>query len=295
MKNIGIDIGGTSIKGAVIENGTVTARAKRSTDISHGLDSIRECLFSVINDLLPLVGADAGIGIGSAGDIDPYEGKVLYATGNLPGFTGFEIKKDVEIRFGRRVFVVNDAAAAFIGESYFGAAKNCKSAVMLTLGTGLGGAASINGKLLTGANFHAARIGHIPLHIGGRECNCGKTGCAEQYVSATGLMRTANELNCQCFNCNGVFKKAADGDKKCREAVRIFLSDLCAVIDTVKCVFDPECIILGGGLIELRQYWLEDFIESLPGSSKDLIRPAVLGNDAGAIGAAYLLENSEIL
>lgn len=92
---------------------------------------------------------------------------------------------------------------------------------MLTLGTGLGSAASINGKLLTGANFHAARIGHIPLHIGGRECNCGKVGCAEQYVSATGLMRTANELDCRCFNCNGVFKKAADGDKKCREAVEI--------------------------------------------------------------------------
>ena len=177
MKNIGIDIGGTSIKGAVIENGTVTARAKRSTDISRGLDSIRDCLFAVIKDLLPLAGAGAGIGIGSAGDIDPYEGKVLYATGNLPGFTGFEIKKDVENKFNRRVFVVNDAAAAFIGETYFGAAENCKNAVMLTLGTGLGSAASINGKLLTGANFHAARIGHIPLHIGGRECNCGKVGC----------------------------------------------------------------------------------------------------------------------
>ena len=226
MKNIGIDIGGTSIKGAVIENGTGTARAKRSTDISRGLDSIRDCLFAVIKDLLPLAGTDAGIGIGSAGDIDPYEGKVLYATGNLPGFTGFEIKKDVENKFNRRDF---------------GAAENCKNAVMLTLGTGLGGAASINGKLLTGANFHAARIGHIPLHIGGRECNCGKVGCAEQYVSATGL------------------------------------------------------IVIGGGLIELRQYWFEDFLNALPDSDAHLIRPAVLGNDAGAIGAAYLLENSEIL
>lgn len=166
---------------------------------------------------------------------------------------------------------------------------------MLTLGTGLGGAASINGKLLTGANFHAARIGHIPLHIGGRECNCGKVGCAEQYVSATGLMRTANELDCRCFNCNGVFKKAADGDKKCREAIGIFISDLCAVADTVKSVFDPECIVIGGGLIELRQYWFEDFLNALPDSDAHLIRPAVLGNDAGAIGAAYLLESSEIL
>ena len=135
MKHMGIDIGGTSIKGAVIENGAVTARAKRSTDTSCGLDSIKDCIFEVIKSLLPLIGTDAGIGIGSAGDIDPYEGKVLYATDNLPGFTGFEIKKDVESAFNRRSFVVNDAVAAFIGESYFGAAKGCKNAVMLTLGT----------------------------------------------------------------------------------------------------------------------------------------------------------------
>ena len=166
---------------------------------------------------------------------------------------------------------------------------------MLTLGTGLGGAASINGKLLTGSNFHAARIGHIPLHIGGRECTCGKIGCAEQYVSATGLMRTANGLDCQCFNCNEVFKKAAYGDENCREAVKLFISDFCTVADTVKCIFDPDCIVIGGGLIELKQYWLEDFLNALPESDAKLIRPAVLGNDAGAIGAAYLLENSEIL
>ena len=295
MKHIGIDIGGTSIKGAVIENGAVTARAKRSTDTSRGRDSIKDCIFEVIKSLLPLIGTDAGIGIGSAGDIDPYEGKVLYATDNLPGFTGFEIKKDVESAFNRRSFVVNEAVAAFIGESFFGAAKDCKNAVMLTLGTGLGGAASINGKLLTGSNFHAARIGHIPLHIGGRECTCGKIGCAEQYVSATGLMRTANELDCQCFNCNEVFKKAADGDENCREAVKLFISDFCTVADTVKCIFDPDCIVIGGGLIELKQYWLEDFLNALPESDAKLIRPAVLGNDAGAIGAAYLLENSEIL
>lgn len=97
MKHIGIDIGGTSIKGAVIENGAVTARAKRSTDTSRGRDSIKDCIFEVIKSLLPLIGTDAGIGIGSAGDIDPYEGKVLYATDNLPGFTGFEIKKMLKV------------------------------------------------------------------------------------------------------------------------------------------------------------------------------------------------------
>lgn len=94
---------------------------------------------------------------------------------------------------------------------------------MLTLGTGLGSAASINGKLLTGANFHAARIGHIPLHIGGRECNCGKVGCAEQYVSAAGLMRTASELDCRCFNCNGVFKKPQTATKMPRGSRNFYI------------------------------------------------------------------------
>lgn len=295
MKHIGIDIGGTSIKGAVIKNGTVTSRVKKATDTSRGLDGVKDCLFAAISDLLRIVGPDAGIGIGSAGDIDPYAGKVLYATGNLPGFTGFEIKKAVEEKFGRRVYVVNDAAAAFIGESYYGAAKDCKNAVMLTLGTGLGCAVSVNGKLLNGNSFHAARVGHIPLHAGGRECNCGKTGCAEQYVSATGLIRTARELGVKCQNCNEIFKLAENGDEKSRQAVSLFINDLCAVVDTVKCIFDPECIVLGGGLIEIRQYWLKDFLAALPNSDVHLIRPAVLGNDAGAIGAAYLLENEEIL
>ena len=227
MKNIGIDIGGTSIKGAVIENGTVTARAKRSTDISRGLDSIRDCLFAVIKDLMPLAGTNAGIGIGSAGDIDPYEGKVLYATGNLPGFTGFEIKKDVENKFNRRVFVVNDAAAAFIGEAYFGAAENCKNAVMLTLGTGLGSAASINGKLLTGANFHATRIGHIPLHIGGRECNCGKIGCAEQYVWQPGLCERQTSLTAAASTATEFSKKPQTATKNAARQSK-FLYPTCA-------------------------------------------------------------------
>ena len=108
-------------------------------------------------------------------------------------------------------------------------------------------------------------------------------------------MRTASELDCQCFNCNEIFKKAADGDENCRESVKLFISDFCTVADTVKCIFDPDCIVIGGGLIELKQYWLEDFLNALPESDAKLIRPAVLGNDAGAIGAAYLLENSEIL
>lgn len=295
MKNIGIDIGGTSIKGAVAENGKIIARAKRYTDTSRGPDGVKSCLFSVIGELLPRVGADSGIGIGSAGDIDPYSGKVVYATGNLPGFTGFEIKKTVEMHFNRPVTVVNDAAAAFIGEKYFGAAKGLNNAVMLTLGTGLGGAAEVNGKLLLGRNYHATRIGHIPLHIGGRKCSCGKIGCAEQYVSATGLLRTASELGCKCSNCNELLKRAASGDESCSHAVKIFILDLCAVIDTVKCIFDPECIVLGGGIIELGSYWFNDLLQALPENDAALVRPAVLGNDAGSIGAAYLLENEEIL
>lgn len=109
-------------------------------------------------------------------------------------------------------------------------------------------------------------------------------GLCERQASLTAAASTATE-----------FSKSRRRRQKCREAIGIFISDLCAVVDTVKCVFDPECIVIGGGLIELRQYWLEDFLNALPDSDAHLIRPAVLGNDAGAIGAAYLLENSEIL
>lgn len=136
---------------------------------------------------------------------------------------GIRDKKDVENKFNRRVFVVNDAAAAFIGEAYFGAAENCKNAVMLTLGTGLGSAASINGKLLTGANFHAARIGHIPLHIGGRECNCGKVGCAEQYVSAAGLCERQASLTAAASTATEFSKKPQTATKMPRGSRNFYI------------------------------------------------------------------------
>lgn len=295
MKHIGIDIGGTSIKGIVVDANSITAQTKVPTNISGGLESITKSIFQTIENLLPFADEKSGIGIGSAGDIDPFLGKVIYATDNLPGFTGFEIKKVVEEKFGRRVCVVNDAVAAFIGELAFGAAAGCKHAVMLTLGTGLGGGISVNGKILLGSNCQGARIGHFPLHPDGRPCTCGLSGCAEQYVSATGLIKTAHECGCKSSDCGEIFKLSSDGVPEYQKAVDIFLSDLSAVIRTVKCIFDPESIVLGGGLVELKQYWWDALCEKLDLNCDKIICPATLGNMAGSMGAAYVLENDSLL
>lgn len=295
MKHIGLDIGGTSIKGVVADGTVITAQTKVPTDISLGIKSITESIFRAVEELLPFADSGSGIGIGSAGDIDPFLGKVIYATENLPGFTGFEIKKTVEERFGRRVCVVNDAVAAFIGEMKFGAAEGCRDCVMLTLGTGLGGGISVNGKILLGSGFRGARIGHIPLHPGGRPCTCGLYGCAEQYVSATGLIKTAHECGCNSSDCEEIFRLAAQGIDEYNKALRIFIEDMCAVIRTVRCIFDPECIVLGGGLAELKEYWWTNLLNCLLADSAQLLRPARLGNTAGSLGAAHLLEDDSLL
>ncbi len=295
MKHIGIDIGGTSIKGIVVDGDNITAQTKVPTNINGGLKSITESIFQAIENLLPHADKESGIGIGSAGDIDPFLGRVIYATDNLPGFTGFEIKKVVEERFNRRVCVVNDAVAAFIGELVFGAAAGCNHAVMLTLGTGLGGGISVNGKILLGSNCQGARIGHFPLHPNGRACTCGLAGCAEQYVSATGLIKTAHECGCESSDCGEIFERSRNGEAEYKKATDIFLSDVASVVRTVKCIFDPECIVFGGGLVELRKYWWDDLCAKLDSNCDKLIRPATLGNMAGSIGAAYLLENDSLL
>ncbi|MBQ2775022.1 MAG: ROK family protein [Clostridia bacterium] len=295
MKHIGIDIGGTSVKGIVVDGQKITAQTKVPTDISGGLESITKSIFQTIENLLPYVDENSGVGIGSAGDIDPFLGRVIYATDNLPGFTGFEIKKVVEERFNRRVYVVNDAVAAFIGEIQFGAAAGCDNAVMLTLGTGLGGGISVNGRILLGSNYQGARIGHIPLHPDGRACTCGLKGCAEQYVSATGLIKTAHDCGCESSDCGEIFERSSNGEAEYQKATDIFLNDMCAVIRTVKCIFDPECIVLGGGLVELKKYWWDALSARLDLNSEKLIRPAILGNMAGSMGAAYLLEDDTLI
>lgn len=296
MKIIGLDIGGTSIKGAVLDGTDILCRKKVSTNASKGRDAVLESIFKIISLLEPYADESSPIGIGSAGDIDPVNGKVVFATGNLPNFTGLELGKIVEEETGRKTSVVNDASAGLIGEMYYGAGEGKKNIVMLTLGTGLGGGIAVDGKVLSGKNFRAGRIGHIMLHSENpRKCNCGRVGCAEQYVSATALSRNAEETGVSTTDCTEIFRLALEGDEKAFKASEIFLNDLARVIDICFCIFDPEKVIIGGGLAESREYWWHRLTEKLEEGMREFVVPAKLGNNAGFFGSQRITWDKSML
>lgn len=294
MKTIGIDIGGTSIKGAVIEDSEILKRAKEFTNAKLGREAILESLFKVIDSLLPFADESAPIGIGSAGDINPFTGDVIYATDNLPNFTGLPLGKLVSEHYSREVTVINDAVSGLIGELIYGAGNGVKNLVMLTLGTGLGGGIVLNNKVLLGSRCRAGRVGHMVIHPKGRSCTCGGEGCCEQYVSATGLIKTAREHGMTDSDCEIIFKKAFEKDPTAIKAREAFFEDFKLVLQNLMNIFDPEKFVIGGGLVELKKYWWDDFLNILPSHIKSLMTPAVLGNDAGFFGSQYIANNKEI-
>lgn len=285
MKRIGIDIGGTSVKGAVIEQDTILYHTKVPTNAKSGSDAVLTSVFQLLSLLEPYASPESPIGVGSAGDIDPVEGKVVFATDSLPGFTGLPLRQLIEEETGRQVTVVNDAAAALIGEMKYGAASGKGHVVLLTLGTGLGGGIAVDGKLLLGSHYRGGRVGHIPLYKNGRLCKCGKRGCAEQYVSATALVQNGIEAGLDVTDSNELLEMAADGNARAQAALNRFLDDLAVMIEMMANLFDPEIILLGGGLVEARDRWWPLLLDRL---ETNLVQPALLGNRAGFFGSQHV-------
>ena len=299
MKAIGIDIGGTFIKGAICDGALLLQRTKSPTNAGSGREAVIKSLFSVLDELLPLADENSPIGVATAGDVNPYTGEIVYATDTLPGFTGLKLGELVSDYTNRRVSVVNDADGALIGEMEYGAARGKSDAVLLTLGTGLGSGIAVNGKILTGTNFRAARMGHITLYPRGRKCTCGGSGCAEQYVSATGLIKTASQygLDIKSDEPDRLFNLALAGDSAAVRALSEFLYDLSLVVMTAVNIFDPQIILIGGGLVQIKDLWWDKLIDILPDEARERVAPAALGNSAGVAGATiaekYIIRNSQ--
>lgn len=285
MQVIALDIGGTSIKVALVDDYKIIVEKKQSTRAAEGIVGISNAIIASIESIRSYVKGDYGIAISSAGDIDAVEGRVIYATDNLPGYSGYEITKWLGDIFKVNVTVINDAMAAIIGEAACGVAVGVNDAIMITLGTGLGGGAICGGKLLMGNSCRAGRFGHITLHDGGRPCTCGRSGCAEQYVSATGLIKTANENGLHCKDSNEVIELAKGGNVVARAVLSSFADDLARVIMLFNDIFDPKVIIIGGGLVEIRRSWWGLVQDKLGVEIAAKLAPAKLGNRAGVLGA----------
>lgn len=291
MKVIGIDIGGTSVKGVVCDReGRSLAETRRPTDARAGREAILASVASTVEALLGDHPEAAAIGIGTAGRVNAADGIVVYATDNLPGWQGMNLKAWAEAAFGRPAFADNDANAALLGESWIGAARGLRDVVMLTLGTGVGGANMAGGELIRGANWSGGEWGHAVLVPEGTACNCGRSGCIEQYLSGTALVRLASEAAGRPYPSGlDVLNAAAAGERPAQETVDRFVFRLAVAAGNIANGLDPEAIVIGGGVVDAHLLWWPAFRSALAhaGSHAD-VRPALLGNRAGMLGAAKL-------
>lgn len=285
-KVIGIDIGGTKIKGGIIESdGYIRNEINVPTEASKGCRAILKNIDWVIKQLLKSEKVSA-IGIGSAGRIDADAGRVIYATDNLPGWTGLELKYIIEKEYGLPTFVDNDCNVALLGEMWVGSGKNFTSTVMLTLGTGVGGAIYVDGRIQRGSNYQAGELGHMILYRGGVQCNCGKRGCVEQYLSGTALVKKARaKFGSKVKDGKDLMEIFISGNSDAIDIMKQYCSDLNNLKEELQVIIDPDCIIIGGGVIESSNLWwglLGDI------NATQIFVKASLGNRAGMIGAGWL-------
>lgn len=308
MAILGIDIGGTSIKGGLVYRyGHVDKLFSLFINKSLNQEELIEELIYKIKQIYKTE-EFTGIGLGIPGAIDNAQGVVMYSN-NLK-WENLKIGQMFKKAFpGKKIKMTNDANAAVLGEAKFGAAKNERNVVMITLGTGVGSGILINGKLYEGEHGHGAEIGHTTLVLGGLECTCGRKGCFEMYASATALIRQANEaaqenpnsklaLYAKNMEMSGqlVFETAKEGCEIAKKVVENYIKYLCEGLINVCNVFRPSTIILSGGIANQGDYLVNKVISYLdehgygyPPAVNVEIKVAELGYNSGIIGAASLL------
>ena len=314
MYRIGIDFGGTNIAvGLVDGNMNIVEKKSRPTLLGRDVDLMVKDMAEICLELLESNGITLSdlesIGIASPGTVNSTTGEVesYYAM----GMVNYPMRKKLSSFLGfDNIKMANDANAAAYGEALAGAAKGASEAVMITLGTGVGGGLILGGKIYEGFNFSAAELGHIVIVKDGEPCPCGRNGCWEQYSSATGLIRqTKREMEANPSSllwqvCGGdinkvngktVFDARDLGDESAKKVIEGYYSYLALGLTNIVNIFQPEILCIGGGICgqgeALREpieklVMAEQYAKATPNKTKIVI--ASLGNDAGIIGAAML-------
>jgi glucokinase len=290
---IGIDIGGTKIAGGVVTpTGELLHQVEKPTD-PQSPDSILGTIAEIVSEL-PTENTQSTIGVAVAAFLDSQREKIYFSPNIV--WEDYPLAKRLEDTLSRPVVIENDANAAGWAEYRFGAAVDSKSMMMLTMGTGVGGAVVDHGRLLVGGFGSAGELGHIIIRPGGLDCGCGNRGCLEQYASGTALMRDARlALGNPELTTHQLTMLLEAGDQKAMEVFREVCDAMGLGIASLVAVTDPDTVVIGGGVARagsvLATLITESF-ESHYGSTTR--RPtaqivvATLGNTAGMIGAADL-------
>ena len=287
MKVLVFDIGGTSIKHGLCVDNVLTEVQETPTNAKLGG---RHVLDTVIALASRQEGYDA-IGISTAGQVNAEEGSIIYANENIPGYTGMQIRKELEEKFRVPVAVENDVNAAALGEAIFGSGKDHSDFLCLTYGTGVGGAIIQNKQVYHGASFSAAEFGAIVTHaeekISGRDYF---DGCYERYASTTALVKMAMAYDPELDNGRKIFARLED--PKVQEILDRWVDEIMLGLSSLTHIFNPSCIILGGGIM-VQPLIMEKIRQKvgkyiMPSFARVVIQPAALGNSAGLLGANHL-------
>ena len=309
MYKIGIDLGGTNIVAGILdEDYSILCKCNTPTCPEKGAEGIVEDMLLCVSNALTLSGVElrecSGIGLGSPGTCDSENGIVRNAH-NLNWF-GVPVCAMLEEKTGLKAYVSNDANCAALGELVAGAAKGCESALMITLGTGVGGGYVVNGEILSGHKTLGGEFGHICIQMDGEKCSCGEKGCWEAYASATALIRQGERAAAEHpesalasllpLDGKKIYDAAMAGDETAKAVIAAYAKYVgVGLVGYINSLY-PETILIGGGVAgmgetlfaPIREYVAKHFFVQ-DASMMPEIKAAALGNDAGIIGAAALI------
>lgn len=296
---IGIDIGGTDTKiglvdvhNKLLDSVCIPTKAERPAD--EVIRTVAETALSILDKNGIAMEQCVGVGIGVPGTVDRKKGIVRYS--NNIRWEDVPLVKEMSTYLPISVEIANDADCAALGETIAGAGKECSDVVMITLGTGVGGGVVLDGEIYEGRGIGGSELGHMVIVENGEPCTCGRRGCLEAYASATALKREAKRASKKELIPSEIFALAKQGDPAMKEVVEIYIRRLGLGIVNIVNIFRPQLVLLGGGisgqgeslLVPLRRILREECFGGERGDVPE-IEEAVLGNNAGIIGAAGLL------
>jgi len=290
-RNLGLDLGGTSIKVALLERSrtgfNVAWTDQRDTEAWQGPDGVTQNLIDAALEAIESGGPVASVGLGVPGLFESDTGNVVLFP-NLPGpWNGYPLRTTLEDAIGRTVWMVNDARAFTLAEGTMGAGAGYRTVVCMTLGTGVGGGIMMDGRLYRGAFGVAGELGHQTIDPDGRLCGCGNRGCVEAMARADVLAELAGKTSAE-----EVYTSAAQGEADSLDAIRQVAGYLGIGLANVVTLLGPDRIVIGGGIVEAGELVLGPIRDAVRARvtlvPTDLIEvvPASLGKSAGAIGAA---------
>jgi glucokinase len=310
---LGIDLGGTKILAAVANlQGRVLSRGHSVTPAQKGPEAVIKAILKAAHRALKQAGITSGelsaIGVGAAGASNPDTG-IISTSPNLPGWKDIPLKDIIEDEFGVKTFLGNDANAAALGELRFGAGRGVRNLIYVTISTGIGGGIVIDGELYSGSSGAAGEVGHMTIDDNGPLCTCGNTGCWETLASGTALAREARQRigegartsileyargDIERVTAQVIHAAARKGDGLARELIAQTGYYVGVGLVNLINIFNPELIIIGGGLANIGDMLMEPAIKVVEGraigAAYEAVRfaPPQLGGDSGVLGAVAL-------